>query len=119
LRPFCRGVTDDSDHVVTSILDTTASTTAPPPLLSAPAEAVTMAGREDLGPPFGSRWNLATAWTGTELLLWGGDRSSLLSDSDGNPTSTGYACNPETVAWRQMARSELCPVGRARGVSTR
>jgi hypothetical protein len=87
------------------------STIAPPP-----ATAVEpLGGWEDLNAPFGRRRGLAVVWTGTELLIWDGDQGSGGSDP---PTGLGYAFDPALGNWRRLARSELCPMGDARGVWT-
>lgn len=43
----------------------------------------------------------STVWTGSELIIWGGD------NADGQPRSAGAAYNPTTDSWRTLAGSPL------------
>lgn len=52
--------------------------------------------------PAGGRWSHAVAWTGTEMIVFGGGNA----DSD---LAAGLAYNPETDTWRQVSASPLSP----------
>jgi hypothetical protein len=64
-------------------------------------------------PITGRAW-AATAWTGTEMLVWGGDDCGC-----GNPPTGGNAAyNPATNRWRPLAASPLAPSRTSAGVWT-
>jgi hypothetical protein len=102
----------------TTIGDTitaTTGTSVSPTTMPAPATNVAVLdGWETLAPPFGQRWHAGLAWSGSELLVWGG-ASRPPSDSGvavDAATATGYRYHPATSSWAEMATSELCEMAR-------
>lgn len=67
--------------------------------------------------PLQGRAEPATAWTGTELLVWGGD--GAFSDGGGGEPgrSDGAAYDPASDTWRPMANSPLPEPENAIGAS--
>lgn len=94
----------------------TAAPTSSPPT-SAPPET-TLAPPPD-GPPLALRADVALAWTGAEVVVWGGDIEAAnmgLSGPD-RTFAEGAAFNPATRAWRPMAAGPL-PAGTGTPVAT-
>jgi hypothetical protein len=58
--------------------------------------------------PLSNRLFTSVAWTGKELIVWGGNDSP-----SGQPHNDGAAYNPTTRAWRKLAPSPLTPRGAA------
>jgi N-acetylneuraminic acid mutarotase len=56
----------------------------------------------------------AAVWTGSDLLLWGGERPS--DDPLGEFSNRGYAYDPEADSWREIADGPLSPRSAAAGV---
>lgn len=67
--------------------------------------------------PLAGRGQAQTAWTGTEVLIWGGD--GAFSDAGGGEPgrSDGAAYDPEADTWRMMAESPLPDPENALGAS--
>jgi len=51
---------------------------------------------------FAGRWDHTAVWTGTEMIVWGGNTSLGF-------TNTGAAYNPATDTWRLLPSSSLTP----------
>lgn len=56
-------------------------------------------------PPLSLRSRVATAWTGKEVVVWGGEASPI--GSGGEPLSDGAAYDPAAATWRPMASAPL------------
>lgn len=56
-------------------------------------------------PPLSLRSGVATAWTGEEVVVWGGEAGDF--GSGGGPLSDGAAYDPAAATWRPMAPSPL------------
>jgi hypothetical protein len=63
--------------------------------------------------PLSNRLFTSVAWTGKELIVWGGNDSP-----SGQPRNDGAAYNPTTRAWRKLASSPLTSRGGAAAVWT-
>jgi len=63
--------------------------------------------------PLSNRLSTSVAWTGEELIVWGGNDSP-----SGQPHNDGAAYNPTTRSWRKLAPSPLTPRGGAAAVWT-
>lgn len=59
--------------------------------------------------------NETLIWTGTELILWGGQADTVSEVPAGEP---GWAYNPDTATWRQLSPSPKQPVYGAASVWT-
>lgn len=96
----------DDDPTTMAISAETTSTTAAPESGPAPGETLAMAEA-----PIEARWNAISAWTGDELLVWGGTSSiSACEDAAqcGDPILTdGARYDPGTDTWRTMAPSPI------------
>lgn len=68
--------------------------------------------------PLEGRANAATAWTGSELLVWRGN-GAFNDGGGGEPARTdGAAYDPATDEWRPMAESPLPPAGNVLSASS-
>jgi hypothetical protein len=56
--------------------------------------------------PLSPRSGEAAVWTGTEMVIWGGNTSS---SGNGSPAADGAAYNPNTNRWRLLERAPLPP----------
>lgn len=63
--------------------------------------------------PLGSRWPAVVAWTGQEIVLWGGEPVG-----GGPGLGGGAAYRPQTETWRQLSESPLAPASEAGWVWT-
>ena len=43
-------------------------------------------------------------WTGTEMIIWGGDESGASDPKDYKLLNDGYAYNPKTDSWRTLSK---------------
>lgn len=74
-------------------------------------------------PPLSPRWKVSTAWTGEELIVWGGSFESFsmgLGDGDDEIFLDGAAYSPATGEWRPIPAAPLRqeePVGIAPSAS--
>lgn len=59
--------------------------------------------------PISARSQMASAWTGTELFIWGGDAADGISKN-------GALYNPATMKWRTLPASPLSPRDGAQAV---
>lgn len=60
-------------------------------------------------------FNETLVWTGTELILWGGQADAASDSPAGEP---GWAYNPDAATWRQLSPSPKQPVYGAASVWT-
>jgi hypothetical protein len=66
----------------------------------ASGEPVAGAWRRIAAPPIGGRTNAAAAWSGTEMLVWGGFNGTAR-------WGDGAAFNPSTNKWRRLPKSPM------------
>lgn len=98
----------EPSSTTTTTTATTAVTTAPPSTTSTtvtePAKPPTPGG-----PPLAVRSDVAMAWTGSEVVVWGGDIEAFNMGLPGADRSfaDGAAYDPATGAWRPISTSPL------------
>ncbi len=59
--------------------------------------------------PIAARVGAASAWTGREMLIWGGRAFAEPDDLSGRPLNDGAAFDPATRTWRVLSASPLSP----------
>jgi hypothetical protein len=68
--------------------------------------------------PLGGRWAAVTAWTGHELLVWGGAASHEPYRATDQVFATGAAYDPARHRWRKLAPAPISPRAAAASVWT-
>lgn len=98
-------VVDDrlTDRLETAVPADTAGETVPVPdgHTATPLPGVSAAPP----PPLSLRQAVATAWTGKEIVVWGGEAGA--AGTGGRSLSDGAAYDPATATWRPMAPAPL------------
>ncbi len=118
VRPPSVAVLPSSNGGVTSARPTTASATTPTTRSGAPVSVTGPAGgsgsvtslmrgswKQLLAGPLSPREGSATVWTGTELLIWGG-QSALPNDHAKN-LNDGALYNPVSRTWRSTSAAPM------------
>ncbi|HMJ78129.1 MAG TPA: hypothetical protein VK507_19265 [Iamia sp.] len=87
------------------------STTPTEPAPSTTTAPPTTGTEEDpAGVPLEPRVGVATTWTGSEVVIWGGEATEAGPEGDGGAAlDDGAAFDPDAGAWRTMAPSPLPP----------
>lgn len=101
---------DESLDVVSppTVEDAGPSTTEPTTASSTTGPETTLPTNPG-GPPLGLRSDVAMTWTGSEIVVWGGDVEAFNMGVSGTDRSfaDGAAYDPATGAWRAMSPSPL------------